>query len=195
MGSKTQYSHGWILHQGKLIILLFFNLEFAAVNSLTQTLPRSWSSSYSRSLNSRSFNSIYNQKQQVTRVQRGDQGPDDTGGDLSDNLDFINTISSSSSFNRVEQLRGPNVCRSGGQSTCCSGWSQRGRSGLCLNPICNEGSCGQRGRCIKPGLCMCEGGKISPRCKRANSFTSSGSQINTTSLIGWMKLCLSSNKN
>ena len=63
------------------------NIEFATVNSLTQTLPRSWSSSYSRSSNSRSFNSIYNKKQQVTRVQRGDQGPDDTGGDLSDNLD------------------------------------------------------------------------------------------------------------
>ena len=166
---------------GTIIILLFFNLESDFVNCLTKSLPRTWSSSYSRSSNSRSLNSVFNQNQQVTRVQRGDQGPDDTGGDFSDNLQFI---SSSSSFNRVEQLRGPNVCRSGGQSTCCSGWSQRGRSGLCLNPICNEGSCGQRGRCIKPGLCMCEGGKISPRCRTANGFTSRGSQINTTSILG-----------
>ena len=185
MTLKKWYLHNWINRFGTSLFLLCISFELAFVNGLTQSIPRSWSGSYSRSPKSRSLHSAINQNQQFSRVQRGDQGPDETGGDLSDNLQFMNTISSSSSFSRIDQLRGPNVCRSGGQSACCSGWSQRGRSGLCLNPICNEGSCGQRGRCIKPGLCMCEGGNISPRCRSANSFISNGSQINTTSLIGW----------
>ena len=181
MTFNRRYPIYWKRRLEPLFLVLCIAFESDIVSGLTKSLPRSWSTGYSRSSHSRSLSSAFSQKQEVTRVQRGDQGPDDTGGDLSDNLQFIQ---SSSSFNRVEQLRGPNVCRSGGQSACCSGWSQRGRSGLCLNPICNEGSCGQRGRCIKPGLCMCEGGKISPKCRNANSFTSSGSQINTTSIIG-----------
>ena len=45
----------------------------------------------------------------------------------------------------------------------CPGWSQRGISGLCLVPICTRG-CGNSGKCIKPNLCVCDGGKIGSRC-------------------------------
>merc|ERR1712020_608412 len=101
-------------------------------------------------------------------------------GDISDKLQLISTSSASSSFHRFDQLRGPNVCRSKGKSACCSGWSQRGRSGLCLAPICKQGACGGRGRCIKPGLCMCEGGHISPRCGDSSITLSNTSQQNST---------------
>jgi len=36
-------------------------------------------------------------------------------------------------------------------------------TGLCLVPICSRG-CGGGGRCIKPNLCLCDGGKIGGRC-------------------------------
>ena len=161
-----------------LPFLCFYTIQLPLVNGLTQRIPRSWSSaSYSRSSKSLDLRSVSKLNPQVTRVQRGDQGPDETG-DHADNIQILNSVATSS-INRIDQLRGPNVCRSSGQSTCCSGWSQRGRSGLCLVPICNQGSCGQNGRCIKPGLCMCEGGNISPRCRNSN-----GNQSYNSSQLG-----------
>ena len=53
--------------------------------------------------------------------------------------------------------------RSRERKFCCPGWSQRGISGLCLVPICTRG-CGNSGKCIKPNLCVCDGGKIGSRC-------------------------------
>ena len=161
-----------------MCVVLPLSSKLGLVSGLTQRVPRSWSTSQSKLGNSLALHNAHNQTQEVTRVQRGDQGPDDTG-DLPDNIQSFNS-GASSSFNRIEHLRGPNVCRSGGQSACCSGWSQRGRSGLCLVPICKEGSCGQRGRCIKPGLCMCDGGNISPRCRGV----SSEKRINSSKQIG-----------
>ena len=174
MTISKRNQHVFICCLCTLLFLCFYNIQLPLVNGLTQRIPRSWSSaSYSRSSKSLALRSVPKLNLQVTRVQRGDQGPDDTG-DHVDNIQIINSVASSS-FNRIDQLRGPNVCRSSGQSTCCSGWSQRGRSGLCLVPICNQGSCGQKGRCIKPGLCMCEGGNISPRCRNSNGNNSNNS--------------------
>ena len=166
-----------------VLSLYVHNYQLALVCGLTQRIQRSWHTGYSRLSKPLSLHNVPKQNHEVTRVQRGDQGPDDTG-DISDNIQIINTVSSSS-FSRVDQLRGPNVCRSGGKSACCSGWSQRGRSGLCLVPLCNEGSCGQRGRCIKPGLCMCEGGNISPQCRGVTSIRPNENQSNYTSDIGF----------
>ncbi len=67
-------------------------------------------------------------------------------------------------------IGGPNVCRSSaGDSFCCPGWAQRGLTGLCLVPVCRAGCGGDspaKSRCIKPNLCLCEGGKIMPRCQQ-----------------------------
>ncbi len=88
------------------------------------------------------------------RFQRGDQGPDMTDGHgATDGGDLLPPIG------------GPNVCRSSTSSFCCPGWRQRGLTGLCLVPICARGCGDDRGRCIKPNLCLCDGGKIMPRCQ------------------------------
>ena len=70
---------------------------------------------------------------------------------------------------------GPNVCRSasasGAATFCCPGWRQRGLTGLCLAPVCSRG-CGEGGvggRCIKPNLCLCAGGRIMPRCQEGDA--------------------------
>ena len=66
-----------------------------------------------------------------------------------------------------EPIGGPNVCRSRGRTFCCPGWAQRGVTGLCLVPLCTSG-CGTGGHCIKPSLCVCDGGKIAPRCNEGS---------------------------
>ena len=43
--------------------------------------------------------------------------------------------------------------------------AQRGMTGLCLVPLCSSG-CGSGGHCIKPSLCVCDGGKIAPRYQK-----------------------------
>ncbi len=90
------------------------------------------------------------------RYQRGDQGPDtelggvlDAGGGGEGGL-------------LPAPIGGPNVCRSRGRGrACCPGWTQKGTTGLCLEPIC--AGCGADGRCIKPNVCLCDGGtRVSP---------------------------------
>ena len=61
-------------------------------------------------------------------------------------------------------MGGPNVCRSRSRTFCCPGWHQRGTTGLCLVPVCSDERCGSNGRCIKPNLCLCDGGKIASHC-------------------------------
>ncbi|KAK6631430.1 hypothetical protein RUM44_005957 [Polyplax serrata] len=60
----------------------------------------------------------------------------------------------------------PNVCRSRHDSRthCCPGWTIKVSTGLCTVPICSR-SCGT-GRCIKPNMCLCEGGTLGFTCKR-----------------------------
>lgn len=171
-----RYGYGYDLLKIIQVMTFICTYKGGGVSGLTQRIPQSWSTGFSKS----SRNVLQNvQNLETTRVQRGDQGPDDTG-DISDKLQLISTSSASSSFHRFDQLRGPNVCRAKGKSSCCSGWSQRGRSGLCLAPICKQGACGGRGRCIKPGLCMCEGGHISPRCGDSSITLSNNSQQNSS---------------
>ena len=118
-------------------------------------------------------------RRSYARYQRGDQGPDLSEAAQSHNHNnnghnsgFPGVSSSSSGyiFNELEShlpapIGGPNVCRSRERSACCPGWTQRGLSGLCLLPICS--GCGMQGRCVKPNLCICDGGTISPRCPGA----------------------------
>ena len=172
----------FVSFQFSLMLLILCNSKVKKVHGIKERTQRSLSSSDSKSINTSKDRDVPQLPLQVTRVQRGDQGPDDTG-ELPDNIEIISS-SASSSFSRVEHLRGPNVCRSNRQSVCCSGWRQRGRSGLCLVPICNEGSCGLRGRCIKPGLCMCEGGNISPRCVGSGNLHITGEKANGTVTTG-----------
>ncbi|XP_035710508.1 fibrillin-2 isoform X2 [Folsomia candida] len=61
---------------------------------------------------------------------------------------------------------GPNVCRSRIRTYCCPGWSQKSASGLCVIPICTR-ACGA-GRCVKPNLCLCDGGTISNQCQQGS---------------------------
>ncbi|XP_076053545.1 fibrillin-2-like, partial [Oratosquilla oratoria] len=58
---------------------------------------------------------------------------------------------------------GPNVCGSRHRSFCCPGWTMKPGNNLCIIPICTR-ECGGTGRCVRPNLCMCDGGMISPRC-------------------------------
>lgn len=61
---------------------------------------------------------------------------------------------------------GPNVCRSRYRNYCCPGWTMNKATGLCIIPVCLR-KCG-KGRCIKPNLCLCEGGQISSTCNGAH---------------------------
>nr|CAD7423795.1 unnamed protein product [Timema monikensis] len=57
----------------------------------------------------------------------------------------------------------PNVCRSRYRSSyCCPGWSIKPATGLCVIPICSR-PC-STGRCIKPNICLCEGGGVASSC-------------------------------
>lgn len=96
------------------------------------------------------------------RYQRGDQGPDLTEGAQSGGPPGL-----------AAPIGGPNVCRSQESSHCCPGWTQRGLTGLCLVPLCRDGRCGPEGRCVKPNLCICAGGRIMPRCHQAQGGSSS----------------------
>ena len=112
------------------------------------------------------------------RYQRGDQGPDDLDNDIS-----IIDFDQNKTISVRPPIGGPNVCRSRSRTFCCPGWHQRGSTGLCLVPICSSNRCGSSGRCIKPGLCLCDGGTIATNCGNSNSIGSNG------------KAYLSSNKN
>ena len=93
----------------------------------------------------------------LARYQRGDQGPDN---DEVMHIDTNNVITDMV----IPPMGGPNVCRSRSRTFCCPGWHQRGTTGLCLVPVCSSDRCGSNGRCIKPNLCLCEGGKIASHC-------------------------------
>ena len=93
----------------------------------------------------------------LARYQRGDQGPDN---DEVMHIDTTNVITDMV----IPPMGGPNVCRSRSRTFCCPGWHQRGTTGLCLVPVCSSDRCGSNGRCIKPNLCLCEGGKIASHC-------------------------------
>ena len=58
-------------------------------------------------------------------------------------------------------------------------------SGLCLVPRCSSNRCGSNGRCIKPNLCLCEGGKIAGHCGDSGSLENSG----TNSIIKFIFYC------
>ncbi|KAL5004007.1 hypothetical protein ScPMuIL_017463 [Solemya velum] len=60
------------------------------------------------------------------------------------------------------RLRGPNVCGPTTRQQCCVGWSRPPRSNRCVIPIC-IGGC-NTGRCMRPGLCLCVSGQLSPSC-------------------------------
>ncbi|XP_043673250.1 fibrillin-2-like isoform X2 [Vespula pensylvanica] len=57
---------------------------------------------------------------------------------------------------------GPNVCRSRFKNYCCPGWSKKPETGLCVIPVCTR-RCGT-GRCIRPNICLCEGGTVASTC-------------------------------
>ncbi|XP_003250904.3 fibrillin-2 [Apis mellifera] len=58
---------------------------------------------------------------------------------------------------------GPNVCRSRYKNYCCPGWTKKPETGLCVIPICVR-RCGPLGRCIRPNICLCEGGTVASSC-------------------------------
>ncbi len=106
----------------------------------------------------------------LVRFQRGDQGPDDDiahPGFITENPSSISIIEENSSSETIDfvapPIGGPNVCRSRARTFCCPGWNQRGTTGLCVEPVCGSNRCGLGGRCIKPNLCLCEGGTIASR--------------------------------
>ena len=103
------------------------------------------------------------------RFQRGDQGPDEE-------LSFSKPSGGSVSPG------GPNVCRSRSRSHCCPGWKVKGFTGLCLTPVCND-NCGKNGKCVKPNICICEDGKISPRCSE-EGLSETGGGCSSTCLNG-----------
>ncbi|XP_063590187.1 loricrin-like [Penaeus indicus] len=79
-----------------------------------------------------------------------------------------------SGFNRSPPPGGPNVCGSRHRTFCCPGWSQKPGNNLCIIPVCVR-NCGRGGRCVRPNLCMCIGGNISPVCgMRGNGFGGGG---------------------
>ena len=107
----------------------------------------------------------------LVRYQRGDQGPDDDLDHSEINIE-TNTVVTDMV---VPPVGGPNVCRSRSRTFCCPGWHQRGSTGLCLAPVCTSQRCGSNGRCIKPNLCLCEGGKIASRCGDGGAIEDGGS--------------------
>lgn len=68
---------------------------------------------------------------------------------------------------------GPNVCRSRYKNYCCPGWTKKPETGLCVIPICVR-RCGPLGRCIRPNICLCEGGTVASSC---TSSQTKGGQI------------------
>ena len=104
------------------------------------------------------------------RYQRGDQGPDDLENDIT----IIDTSFNETTDLVIPPIGGPNVCRSRARTFCCPGWHQRGSTGLCLVPICSSNRCGANGRCIKPNLCLCEGGKIATKCGDSKGLEENG---------------------
>jgi hypothetical protein len=114
----------------------------------------------------------------LVRFQRGDQGPDD---DLLSPDDQSSSIINSNTSSRTDlvlpPIGGPNVCRSRSRTFCCPGWHQRGATGLCLVPICASNRCGLGGRCIKPNLCLCDGGKIANQCGNSNNLIENGKTL------------------
>ena len=104
------------------------------------------------------------------RYQRGDQGPDDDLHHSEIGVDTNTVITDII----VPPIGGPNVCRSRSRTFCCPGWHQRDSTGLCLVPLCSSNRCGSNGRCIKPNLCLCEGGKIAAHCGDSSSLESTG---------------------
>ncbi|XP_069699509.1 fibrillin-2-like isoform X2 [Periplaneta americana] len=65
---------------------------------------------------------------------------------------------------------GPNVCRSRYRHYCCPGWTIKVSTGLCVIPVCSR-SC-NAGRCIKPNICLCDGGIVSSSCPPTTSSSS-----------------------
>ena len=106
----------------------------------------------------------------LVRYQRGDQGPDDLENDIT----IIDTSFNETTDLVIPPIGGPNVCRSRARTFCCPGWHQRGSTGLCLVPICSSNRCGANGRCIKPNLCLCEGGKIATKCGDSKGLEENG---------------------
>ena len=106
----------------------------------------------------------------LVRYQRGDQGPDDLENDIT----IIDTSFNETTDLVIPPIGGPNVCRSRARTFCCPGWHQRGSTGLCLVPICSSNRCGANGRCIKPNLCLCEGGKIATKCGDSKGLEDNG---------------------
>ena len=109
----------------------------------------------------------------IVRYQRGDQGPDEDLHSTDITIDTNTVITDMI----VPPIGGPNVCRSRSRTFCCPGWHQRGSTGLCLVPVCSNERCGLNGRCIKPNLCLCEGGKIAAHCGDQNSQDIGGKVI------------------
>ena len=107
------------------------------------------------------------------RYQRGDQGPDDDLHHTEIGVDTTNVITDII----VPPIGGPNVCRSRSRTFCCPGWHQRDSTGLCLVPQCSSNRCGSNGRCIKPNLCLCEGGKIAAHCGDSGSLENTGTDF------------------
>lgn len=106
----------------------------------------------------------------LVRFQRGDQGPDDDH-----DLSSI-SVNTTTTDLILPPIGGPNVCRSRSRTFCCPGWHQRGATGLCLVPVCSSERCGVAGRCIKPNLCLCEGGKIATQCGGSGSGNDNGGE-------------------
>lgn len=110
----------------------------------------------------------------LVRYQRGDQGPDDDLHQTDISIDYNSVVTDTI----VPPIGGPNVCRSRSRTFCCPGWHQRGSTGLCLVPVCSSNRCGNNGRCIKPNLCLCEGGKIAAHCGDGSSPDNEGKGYN-----------------
>ena len=88
--------------------------------------------------------------------QRGDQGPDE-------DVSYPRYPGEGGGGGVTPAPGGPNVCRSRSSSHCCPGWRMKAFTGLCLTPVCTN-NCGSGGKCVKPNICICADGKISPRC-------------------------------
>ncbi|RZF38291.1 hypothetical protein LSTR_LSTR007889 [Laodelphax striatellus] len=81
--------------------------------------------------------------------------------------DAANSGSDSNHLQSAVPVGGPNVCRSRYRNYCCPGWSLKQATGLCIIPVCTR-KCG-KGSCIKPNICLCEDGRLSPSCPGANN--------------------------
>ena len=89
-------------------------------------------------------------------------------------------------FGLYTELCRININRSRESTFCCPGWTQRGLSGLCLIAVCGNNNCGPRGRCIKPNICLCEGGRVGPKCTdndRGSVTVSAGSEASSVTTL------------